>query len=411
MGAPRSRLPLLFLTVFIDLLGFGMVIPILPLYAREFGTGEVMNGFLIGIYSFMQLLAAPLLGRLSDRVGRRPVLMASLLGTALGFFLLGSAGSLLMLFVARMVDGITGGTVITAQAYIADVTPREDRAKAMGLIGVAFGLGFVFGPAIGGVMSHFSVEAPFYFAGAMALLNTVLVYVRLPESLPPEARAPVDPSQEGVRAVFRHSRQLPRLLLSYFLVVTGFSIMTTNFALFTLARFGYDEAKNGYLFAFIGVISVIVQGGILRRMLRRQSERRVALVGAVFLTAGLALLPVSATLAMLLVMLAVIGTGNSLLTPTLTGLSSRMAAARWQGRVMGLMQAAASLARCIGPWVGGVLLSVDVGNRAGYGQTPFWAGAALIVLAFFGIAALPDRPEAGGGAAEPHQAMSGGSGS
>ena len=410
MGAPRSRLLLLFLTVFIDLLGFGMVIPILPLYAREFGTSEVMNGLLIGIYSLMQLGAAPFLGRLSDRVGRRPVLMVSLLGTALGFFLLGSAGSLLMLFVARMVDGITGGTVITAQAYIADVTPPRDRAKAMGLIGVAFGLGFVFGPAIGGVMSHVSVEAPFFFAGGMALLNTVLVWLRLPESLPPQAREPAGRTREGFRAVFAHSRQLPRLLLSYFLVVTGFSIMTANFALFTFARFGYSEAKNGYLFAFIGVVGVIIQGGVLRRLLRKRSERRVALAGAVFLAAGLALLPVSAALGTLLGVLAVVGIGNSLLTPTLTGLSSRMAAAQWQGRVIGLMQAAASLARCVGPWVGGVLLSLDVGHRASYGQTPFWAGAALLVVAFFGIAGLPDHPEAGG-EAEAYQAMSEGSGS
>ena len=166
MKRTQSPLSLIFLTIFIDLVGFGIVIPILPLYAERFGASSSTIGWLVGIYSVMQCMAAPLLGKLSDRVGRRPVLLISLLGTSAGFFLMGISGSLPLLFVARIIDGITGGNISTAMAYIADISAHEDRSKRMGLIGAAFGLGLIFGPAIGGLLSHFSMGMPFLFAGA-----------------------------------------------------------------------------------------------------------------------------------------------------------------------------------------------------------------------------------------------------
>ena len=400
MTSQRSKLSIIFLTVFIDLVGFGIVIPVLPLYAKHFGATETLNGWLVGIYSAMQFIAAPLLGKLSDRVGRRPVLLVSLAGTAIGFLIMGAApnlatalggGTLAWLFAARIIDGISGGNISTAQAYIADITTPEERTKAMGLIGAAFGLGFVFGPAIGGLLSHYSMGAPFYFAGALAALNAVLVYMRLPESLSHEHRS--RPEDEApLTEVLRHGSHLPALLGSYFFEITGFSIMTTNFALFTSERFGYDQRHNGYIFGFIGIVGALVQGGMLRPLLKRCSEKSIALVGGAFLMLGLILLPLSSGLASLLVYTALVGIGNSFITPTLNGLASRSAERSWQGRVIGLMQSAGSLGRWVGPFMAGWLLSRDVGQHATYGRTPFWTGAGIMVLAIVLAMRLPAKP-------------------
>ena len=392
MANRRSPLYLIFLTVFIDMVGFGIVIPVLPLYAKHFGASEMTNGWLVGIYSAMQFLAGPLLGKLSDRVGRRPVLLVSLLGTAVGFFIMGGARTLLWLFIARIIDGISGGNISTAQAYIADVTPPEGRSKAMGLIGAAFGLGFIFGPAIGGVMAQISISAPFYFAGALAALNMVLVYWLLPESLAPEHRVAQEEAAP-LREVFQHGNRLPLLLGGYFFAITGFSIMTANFALFTSERFGYDARHNGYIFAFIGVVGALMQGGVLRRMLKIYREKSIAVAGCIVLGFGLLLLPLSEGLATLLVFTALVGIGNSLITPTLNGLASQGADRKWQGRVIGLMQSAGSLGRWVGPFLGGWLLSRDAGHAHNlYGRTPFWAAAAILAVALLCMLKLPPKP-------------------
>ena len=388
----RSPLYLIFLTVFIDLIGFGIVIPVLPLYAKHFGATELVNGWLVGIYSAMQFAAGPLLGKLSDRIGRRPVLLVSLLGTSVGFFIMGAAPTLVWLFVARIIDGISGGNISTAQAYIADVTPPQERSKAMGLIGAAFGLGFIFGPAIGGLLAQVSISAPFYFAGALAAVNAVLVYWYLPESLPHEHRAtPQETAPLG--EVFRHGWHLPMLMGSYFFAITGFSIMTTDFALFTSQRYGYDARHNGYLFAFVGVVGAMMQGGVLRRVLKHHRERNIAAVGCFLLAMGLVLLPMSGSLVSLLVCITIVGMGNSCITPTLNGLASQSVGPKWQGRVIGFMQSAGSLGRWVGPFLAGWLLSRDAGHpHRLYGQTPFWAAAAILIVALLCTLRLPPKP-------------------
>ena len=390
MPTQRFKLLIIFLTVFVDLIGFGILIPVLPLYAKHFGATEITNGWLVGIYSIMQLVASPLLGRLSDRVGRRPVLFFSLIGTALGFFIMGWATTLFWLFAARIIDGISGGNISTAQAYIADITPPEDRSKSMGLIGVAFGLGFILGPAIGAIMSHISISAPFYFAGGLALVNAAMVYFFLPESLPKESRSkPGETAPLG--EVFKNGWHLPTLMASYFFGITGFSIMTTNFALFTFERFGYDQKQNGYIFALVGLIGAVVQGGLLRRVLKTKSEKVVALSGGSLLLVGLVLLPLSGGLSALLIITAMIAVGNSFITPTLNGLASRSVDRLWQGRVIGLMQSAGSAGRAVGPVLAGWLLSKDVG-MAYYGRTGFWAAAAIMLVAVICMVQLPSKP-------------------
>jgi MFS transporter, DHA1 family, tetracycline resistance protein len=382
MAKPRSPLFVLFLTVFIDLVGFGIVIPILPLYAEHFHASPIAIGWLTGIYSGMQIIFTPILGKLSDRYGRRPVLFVSIIGTALGFALMGMAHSLTLLFVARILAGITGGNISIPQAYIADVTAPEKRSRAMGLIGAAFGLGFTFGPLIGGLMSRISYSAPFYFSAGLAVINAALVYLILPESLRREHR--VRPHEKAsIVEVFRHGRgaMFGIIIATYFFLIVGFSVMTTLFALFTEKRFGYDAQANGYLFGFVGVVSVIVQGGLIGRLIKIFGEVTLARAGMILTALSLALLPMSGNLAFLLLVSAGLSAGSGFASPPLSGLASQMIESSWQGRALGLMQSAGSTARLLGPLLGGWLLTFDMSKPvAEYGYTPFLAGAFLCLV-------------------------------
>jgi MFS transporter, DHA1 family, tetracycline resistance protein len=379
----RSPLFVLFLTVFIDLVGFGIIIPILPLYAEHFHATPIAIGWLTGIYSGMQIIFTPILGKLSDRFGRRPVLMVSIAGTAVGFALMGLANALPLLFVARILAGITGGNISIPQAYIADVTAPEQRSRAMGLIGAAFGLGFTFGPLIGGVMSRISYSAPFFFAAGLAVANAVLVYLILPESLSHEHRA--KPHEDApVAEVFRHGRgwMFAIVVATYFFLIAGFAIMTTLFALFTEKRFGYDARANGYLFGFIGILTVVVQGGLIGRLVKIFGEVTLARVGLLLTAASLALLPVSSNLTILLVACAGLSFGSGFASPPLSGLASQMIERSWQGRALGVMQSAGSAGRLLGPLLGGWLLMLDLKKPiADYGRTPFFVGALLCFIA------------------------------
>ncbi|MBI4553065.1 MAG: MFS transporter [Candidatus Latescibacteria bacterium] len=384
MTAGRSSLGLIFTTVTIDLIGFGIVIPVLPLYAEHFGASPTVVGLLMAVYSVMQFVFAPILGRLSDRVGRRPVLLVSIVGTSLGFLLMGLAHTLWLLFIARMIDGITGGNISTAQAYIADVTLPEERSRGMGWIGAAFGVGFVFGPAIGGVMSHFSLAAPFLCAAGLAAANAVALYFLLPESLPAEHRHPT--RRASIIQVFEEAGnwQLTTVTVTYFVATVAFAILTATFALFThlSVHFSYDATRNGYLFAYLGALGAMIQGGLLGRFVRTVGDKALAVAGTAVMAASLFVLPMSTTLGKLLVVITGIAIGNSLVTPTLNGIASRSVNAAWQGRVFGVMQSGASLARIIGPAVGGWLLDRDVHDHTTlFGKTPYWTGAVIMLVA------------------------------
>lgn len=379
----RSPLPLIFGTIFLDLIGFGIVIPVLPLYAERFGASPLTVGLLLGVYSAMQCLFAPILGRLSDRVGRRPVLLVSVIGTSLGFFLMGMANSLWLLFAARIIDGITGGNISTAQAYIADVTPPEQRSRGMGLIGAAFGLGFIFGPAIGGLLSHVSLAAPFIFAGCLAATNAIAIYYFLPESLSPERR-----HQAQKRTSFSDllqqmkRRPLGVIVAAYCFTTIAFSLLTATYALFTERRFGYTAAQIGYIFAGQGLLGAIIQGGLMGWLVKRFGDKRLVMIGTAALAASLFLLPMSVTTASLLLVTTGIAIGHSLVLAPLNGLASKSASQDAQGRVLGMMQSAASLARIIGPVLGGLLLNYDALHMTRlFGYSPYSAGAVLALIA------------------------------
>jgi DHA1 family tetracycline resistance protein-like MFS transporter len=402
----NSRTPLLmiFFTVLIDMIGFGIVIPILPLYALKFHASPTEIGVLFGSFSLMQLIFAPILGRWSDRIGRRPILVVSILGSALAFTLLGFANSLWMLFLGRMLDGMSGGNISTAQAYIADVTPREKRGAAMGVIGAAFGLGFVIGPAIGGWLGHISIQAPFFVAGALALLNSLGVFFTLPESLSAERRqqltAPVTKLSDRF-AVIQKTGLLPTLICLLFCTM-AFSLVTALMTLFTAQRMGWNALENGNLFAFVGVLGILIQGGLLRRLAPKLGEKPLIIVGAVLLLVGMAVLPAVipglSPFATVLIGISSLAIGNSLVTPLLAAVASQSADERSQGVVLGITQSVASLARMLGPAFGGILLSMDAANPLhSYGITPFWAAAALMILGLLAALQLrnmrPKTPE------------------
>jgi DHA1 family tetracycline resistance protein-like MFS transporter len=398
----RSPLVVIFTTVFIDLVGFGIVIPVLPFYAEgtAFNATPRTVGLLFASYSIMQLIFSPVLGGLSDKHGRRPVLLLSIIGTGLGFLILGFAKTIVMLFVGRILDGITGGNISTAQAYIADITTEENRAKGMGMIGAAFGLGFIFGPAIGGILSRWGIQVPFIFAAVLCFANAMLLYFTLPETVTPDHPAKNSAARgRSLRNVMLSLKQ-PRLafvLVIYFMFIVAFSIMTTAFSLYTMFRFGYDEQHTGYLFAYVGLIAVIIQGGLIGRLVKRFGELPLVIVGAFCFAISLFAVPfvgpAAGGLAALLVGGGVFSMGNSLATPALTSLASKSAGPAQQGVVLGVTQSTASLARAVGPSLAALLISSSIAHLGADGLphymsdqslfVTFWTAAAIMFIAFF----------------------------
>ncbi len=381
---------IIYLTVFIDLVGFGIVLPALPYYAENapFYATPFELGLITSSYSIMQFIFSPILGSWSDRIGRRPILFFSILGSAVGFFVLGFASTIWMLYAGRIIAGITGGNISTAQAYIADVTTRENRAKGMGIFGAMFGLGFIFGPAIGGILSRYGIEVPFVFAAVLCLINAALVYFILPESVKFNARTG-EFRKNRLAEIFQSlSRpQFGTLTAIYFFLVTSFSIMTYAFVLYTIFRFNYTAEQNGYIFAFIGILAVIFQGGMFEKLVKRFGENPMMLVGCLMMTASFFAIPFISPqfggLTALLLVTAFLAIGNSMASPAITSLASKVSGDAEQGQSLGVLQSGASLARAIGPIIGGVLLNnalnqVDDATV----QRTFWTAAAIMIVAF-----------------------------
>jgi multidrug resistance protein len=405
MADKRAQLGIIFLTILIDMIGFGIVIPVLPLYAEHYGATAVQNGLLVAVFSLAQFVCSPLWGKLSDRIGRKPVLCVSIFVTAIGFFLMGIAPGLWLLFVARTLAGAAGGNIGTAQAYIADISAPEERAKRMGLLGAAFGLGFMFGPAIGGWVGHINYQAPMFVAAGLALVNAVLVIAILPESLSREHRGAH--KRGSVFEVLQHCNRrvyLP-VTATYFLLTTGFSMMTFVYALFVFHRYGIGPSGTGNLLALVGFIGVLIQGGLIGRLVKRFGEARLATAGAVILAASLFALPLAQSMVALVLASVGIAIGNSLLMPTLTSLASRSVDSRWQGRGLGLLQSGGALARWVGPAVGGWLLAMDVHRaKQAYAITPLWAGALLVAASILFTLTLPREATSAVAADEPSAA-------
>ena len=362
----------IFLTIFVNLVGFGIIVPLLPFYAQHFGASPLTIGMLFGVFSICQLLAAPALGDLSDRYGRRPVLIFSLLGTVLSFVMLATAQSLMMLFLARIVDGLSGGNISTARAYVADITEPKDRARAYGLIGAAFGLGFIFGPALSGLLAHISYTAPIWAAAGLTLVATAMAWFWLPETVH-RASAGTGMPFRNLAAMMRRPG-LRRMLVIDFVYWFAFAIFQTTFALFAARRFGFDAPQTGYFFAGFGVLGAIVQGVFIRPVVARLGDKPTFIVGVVFGAVGLVAAAFAQSVTILVVTLVPLALGIGFGHPTIASLVSRAGRKDEQGRVQGAAGAMESLGRALGPVWGNAAL-----QRFGEAMPYLTAAGCLVV--------------------------------
>ena len=381
MISPRKRsspLVFLFITVFVDMVGYGIMIPLLPFYAREYSPGAVLVGILGSLYAAMQFFGGPALGGLSDRVGRRPVLLFCLFGASMAYLSLGLATTLPMLVAAVLLAGGASATLATAQAYIADSTGPEDRAKGLGLIGAAFGLGLITGPAAGGLLSLHSLSAPAFAAATVAFSNVLFGFFVLPESLPKDRRTKtplirLNPASQ-LRGVLSLESIRP-LLLVVFLLNLSFAGLLTNFPLFSNVRFGWDATANAFFFAFVGMCAVLTQGVLIGRLQPRLGEWRLVLGGLFLMAANLVLMALLPYGFLLYPVVGVLAIGAGLTIPSVTALISRRVAGNSQGKVMGGVQAILSLTLILGPLIAGAAFDY-VGVPA-----PYWLGGLLAALA------------------------------
>lgn len=374
---------IIFTTVTIDLLGFGMVLPLLPIYGRTYGISPAKMGLVLGAYSLMQFLFAPLLGRLSDKIGRRPVLCISILGTAIGHFTLAAAGSFWLFILARVIDGVAGSNIATAQAYIADMSPPEQRTRNIGMwFGAAFGIGFAIGPFFGGLtyqlgqwlVPSIAERVPFIVAGTMSLLNAIHAWKRLPESIPDRTPFHMGWRTSSFHIIGEVMRQAAGpLVVMNALLILAFAQMESTYAYLVVDHFGFSKESIYWLFGMLGLMVAIVQGGLVRRLEPKLGDRKMALIGGALLGTSMILLPVATSATWLVIMSAFMAIGDGFIAPALTGAISKRAAAAVQGETMGVSASLGSLARFAGPALG--LLLYQYGGAA----LPY-AVAGLIML-------------------------------
>ena len=369
--------------MFIDLVGFGIIIPLLPFYAERFNASPAMVGVVMATYSLAQLIAAPFWGHMSDRTGRRPVFMISLVGVVASYLWLGFAESLITLIAARTLGGFMAGNITAAFAYIADITPPEDRARGMGIIGAAFGLGFIAGPAIGGALAGADpatadYQTPSFAAAGLSFAALVMTILYLKESLSAETRAKASVKKSMLPlaqlAQYFRAPEIGLLILLSFLATFVFAGMESTFAMWSERTHGWGPAQNGYLFAFVGILIAGIQGGLIGPLTRNFGEAHMVVLGAIALTLGLGLIPFSHQIAVLFVAMAILAIGFSIMTPTLNSLISLQAAAEEQGAIMGAARSATTLARVLGPLFAGLVFWV-------FGKDwPYWTGAVVMVF-------------------------------
>ncbi|MBI3208717.1 MAG: MFS transporter [Candidatus Solibacter usitatus] len=379
----NKQLAFLFVTVFLDLLGAGILLPVIPYLVRQFRTDATTVGALAMSFSAAQFVASPVLGVLSDRYGRRPVLLLSIFGTSVGYFIFALASSLPVMFLSRLLDGFTGGNISTAQAYIADVSAPENRAKSFGLLGAAFGLGFMLGPAIGGWLSNISLQAPAYAAGVLSLATTIFGLFALPESLPAHLRgtkpfhfsdlSPITPLRQ-----LWDRKILHRLLLGTFFLNFAFSAMQSNFTYFTMERFQYTAQQNGTLFVFIGISAAISQGFLVRKLTPVLGERRMGAAGLAALIIGFLVVAFSTQEWHLFVSIAFVA-GVGLASVAFTALLSQLVSPREQGWLLGSLQSVLSLTRLAGPIYAGIVFDA-IGSGAPYWTGAIWMAVSLLLL-------------------------------
>ena len=374
---------IIFLTILVNLIGFGIIIPLLPFYATTFGASPLVVGLLFASFSLAQLVASPVLGTWSDRWGRRPILIFSLLGTVVSFVMLAVAHSLAMLFAARIVDGLSGGNITTARAYIGDIATEENRARSFGFLGAAFGLGFIIGPALGGLFAQVSYTAPIWAAAAITVVATIMAYLWLPETVH-RVDAVAGSPWKALRDLSGRA-DLRRLFTIDFLYWGSFAVYQTTFALFVARRFGFDAAGTGYLLAAFGFLGVIVQVVLVGPVVKRLGEKHTLIAGLFFSALGWGGSAMTHSLPVFVVMLIPGAIGIGFCNPALVSMVSGAAGRHEQGRVQGAAGALESLGRTLGPiWGNGALQYVGEGAAS--------ASAALVLIATAFLATGYEKP-------------------
>lgn len=361
----------LWMAVAIDLLGFGIIIPLLPLYAEQFDASPFAIGALFASYSLAQFVFSPVWGRVSDRVGRRPILLVTIAGSALGSLILGLAGSLAVLFVGRIIDGVSGASVAVARASVADIAEPDQRPRLMGLLGAAFGVGFVIGPVIGASAALVGPSVPFLVSAALSAINFAVAWVRLPETQRDEA-ATAKPRLRDVPS------QVRSLVLLTFVAIVAFSAFEATFALLADRRLGLSDSSVALVFAGVGVVLVVTQGGLVGPITERLGEAGTMRLGLGLNVIGFTALALSSAAVLLLPGLAVLAVGQGLLTPTLSSAVAGAVDESTVGVALGVQQSMGGLARVIGPLLGGVLFGIGVGVP--YGVTALITATAVLLV-------------------------------
>lgn len=357
----RKRLFSILLVVFIDLLGFSLILPLLPYYAETFSASSFVTGLLIAIYALMQLIGAPILGRLSDRYGRRPILLISVFGTFVGFILFGLATSLWMLFAARILDGLTGGNLSVAQAYISDVTDAKNRAKGLGLIGAAFGIGFIIGPVTGGILSQYGYNVPAFVAAGLALFNFILIYAWLPESLTKERREQAGRERQpkvtlGALIVALKRPFTGPILTTRFFYGLAFSIFQTIFSLYALTKFNLSARDTGFILTYVGVLAAFVQGFLVGKLTSYHRDDVLITFSVALMAISLVGWALAPSVFWLLVVLTPTAISGGLLNTLLSSTLTKTVASQEIGGILGLSASVESSTRIIAPILGGALL-------------------------------------------------------
>ena len=390
----KKPIIVIFLTIFIDMLGFGIIIPILPIFSKELGAENYQVGLIAMSYPMMNFLFAPFWGSLSDRFGRRPIILVSVLITTIAYLIFAQSVNLWILLLSRILSGIGSANLSVAQAYVADVSRPEDRAKTMGLIGAAFGLGFIIGPTAGGYLKSLSsvghVDWVGYGAAAICMVNLVWAYWQLPESL----KVRNDHLKFNFKVVSGIARELRKpvireLLLINFIFITAFMIMQIAASLFWREFIGLTEIQMGYMFAFIGVLTVVVQGGLVGRMVHRFGESRLVSAGIYLCIVSFAMIPWvnrSTFIPLELIAFALLALANGCITPSITSLLSQSAVPNEIGQVLGVNQSFGSLARALGMALSGFMYGVDF-------HLPFLASAIIMLICIWMVGFIhPKKP-------------------
>ena len=387
---PRAKNVLLpiFLIVAVDVLGMTIILPLLPFYAERYGASPFKVGMLVTTYALCQLLAGPVLGKLSDRYGRRPLLIISQLGTFAGFLVLGWARSLIWIFFSRFLDGITAGNLSLAQAYISDVTEPENRAKAFGVIGIAFGLGFLIGPALSGFLAQYDYSYPAWAAATLSFTSVLCTYFLLPQVVPHAGDEAAGPGGKrlglldwGAYIQYFERPALASILVQFFFFCVMFSLFISGFALFAERRFlvnglPFGPKQVGYLYAYAGLLGLVIQGGLLGRLVKRFGEKPLARAGFLSAAVGLSVLAFTHPVPLLLLVFTATSFGTGVLRPTLTSQVTQHVSRREQGVVLGLTQSLNSISSIVSPLAAGFLI--------GRGNLKVWAlSASAISLAGF----------------------------